>query len=188
MFPEFSFPTVMYGIETFLDSNARRSAVARPAIAGLYSVALGVSLGDRMRSFFVFVGDSCTYKVFGYEPDLKLVHAKNIANQQVISPIVATGRRGTSRLAGCTDDQFVSLHQTEQLHGNIFTAPRRAGNARCLGNVVSHGDGNSAQRLNALGQRVDNPGLFAEVFVVKEMELVKRGARDLPMVLFVHIA
>jgi hypothetical protein len=52
---------------------------------------------------------------------------------------------------------------------------------------VSHGDGHSSEGLDAFGQGIDNLGLFAEVLVEEKMELIKRGTRDLPMMLLVHV-
>ena len=64
---------------------------------------------QRTGSFFIFVGDTCTCDVFGHKPDLKLIHPENFADQQVVGSIVATCRRGPGRLAGCIDNQLVSL-------------------------------------------------------------------------------
>ena len=62
------------------------------------------------------------------------------------------------------------------------------GHARCLGNIVSHGDRDSAEGLNAFGQRIDELCLLSVVLVEEKVELVKRRSGDLPMVLLVHIA
>jgi hypothetical protein len=75
---------------------------------------------------------------------------------------------------GFLDDEFMRLQQTEHLHDNVFTAPRWAFNARCFGNIGSHGDGDSAEHLNAFGQWVDEFSLFAIVLVKEKMGLVKR--------------
>src|ERR1039457_5569966 len=185
MLPEFSFPTVMYGIKILLCAFVCGFTLT---LMKPYEVALSVSLDDGAGSLFLFIGNTCTRDLFVHKPDLQLVQTKNVADQQVIGSVVAASRCGSGRLAGCPNDEFVGLHQTEQLNGNVFTAPRRAGNARSFGNIVRHGDGNSAEGLNAFGQRVDKLSLFAVVLVEKKMELVERGTRDLPVVLFVHVA
>ena len=138
-----------------------------------------------MGSLFIFVGNSCTGELLVDEPDLQLVQTQNVAHQQVIGSVVAVGDCGVGRLTGFGDDEFVSLQQTEQLDGVLFTAAGRAGNARGFGNIGSHGDGDSAEGLNAFRQRIDQFRLFAVVLVEEKMKLVKRGARDLPVVLLI---
>ena len=52
---------------------------------------LAVSSHQRTGGLFIFIGDARTCDVFGHEPDLKLIHAENVADQQVVGSIVATG-------------------------------------------------------------------------------------------------
>ena len=66
-----------------------------------------------MGSLVVFVRDTGARELLGHKPDLKLVDTKNVANQQVIGSVVAACHRGSSRLASCINDEFVSLQQTE---------------------------------------------------------------------------
>jgi hypothetical protein len=148
---------------------------------------LSVSFDERIDSRFVLVDDTGTRQMFGYKPDLKLVPAKDGANQQVIGSVVAARRRGTSRLAAFVDDEFVRLQQTKQLNGRVFASSRHASDARCLGNIVSHGDGHSTERLNAFRQLIHKLRLLAEVLVEEKVELVKRRTGHLPMVLLVHV-
>ena len=53
---------------------------------------------------------------------------------------------------------------------------------------MSHGDGDSAEGVNAFGQRIDQLRLLAEVLVEEKVELVKRRPGDLPRMLLIHIA
>jgi len=53
------------------------------------------------------------------------------------------------RLARFINDELMSLQQTEQLHGRVFTAPRRAHNSGGFGHVVSHRYGDAAQIVAA---------------------------------------
>ncbi len=92
------------------------------------------------------------------------------------------------RLAGFCDDQLVSLQQAEQLHGGVFASPWHTSYARCLGNVVGHGNGDSAEGLYAFGQCIDKLRLLAEVLIEEKVELVKRRPGDLPMMFFIHVA
>jgi hypothetical protein len=112
---------------------------------------LGVSFDGRMRRLFVFVGQASARELFGHEPDLKLVPAQDVADQQIIGPIIAVRRCGMGRPAALIDDEFVSLQQAEQLNGGVLAPAGRASYARCLGNVVRHGDSDSAKGLNAFG-------------------------------------
>ena len=149
---------------------------------------LAVSSDQRTDSLFIFVRDTGACDVFGYKPDLKLIHPENFADQQVVGSIVATRRRGPGRLAGRIDDDFVGLQQSEDLNGSVFTAPGRAGDARGLGHIVGHGDGHSAEGLNALGQRIHHLHLLAVMFVEEEVQLIEGGSRHLPVMFLVHIA
>src|ERR1039458_5845921 len=69
-------------------AHAEVRAPHLPLRSGPYLVALSVGCGERMRSFFIFVGNTCTHNVFGNKPDLQLVPAKHVADQQVIGSIV----------------------------------------------------------------------------------------------------
>jgi hypothetical protein len=74
------------------------------------------------------------------------------------------------------------------LNRHFFPAARRPRDDRCLRDVGGHGDANAAQKLNSFGDRVDEFVLLAVMLVKEKMELVKRGAGDLPVVLLVHVA
>ena len=57
-----------------------------------------------------------------------------------------------------------------------------------LGYVAAHGDGDAAEKLDALGDGVDHLDLLVEVLVEEQMKLVEGRAGDLPVVLLVHVA
>ena len=82
------------GKPAFDRSGRSRSAQADLPICGSYEVALGASLDDRMGNLFIRVGNTCARDLFGHKPDLKFVHTKDVANQQVIRSGVAAFSRG----------------------------------------------------------------------------------------------
>ena len=66
--------------------------------------------------------------------------------------------------------------------------PRGGWGIGYLGDVVAHGDGDAAEKLDALGDGVHDFDLLFEVLIEEEMELVEGGAGDLPVMLLVHVA
>ena len=94
------------------------------------------------------------------EPDLELVRAEHVTNQQVIGSVVAALGRSAGRFARFTNNQFVGLQQAEQLDGGALPATRRTGNEGDFGHIRRHGDSYAAERLNALSQGVYDHSLF----------------------------
>ena len=72
--------------------------------------------------------------------------------------------------------------------GDFFPAAGRTRNDRRFRNVRRHGDAHAAEELNPLGDGVDEFVLLSVVLVKEQMQLVEGGARDLPVVLLVHVA
>ncbi len=132
--------------------------------------------------------DSGSNELLGDEPHLKFVRPENLADQKIVGAIVAVLFGGFGRFASFFDDQFVCLKQPIQLHVHIFPAARRTLDARRLGDIGGHGDRNSAQCLNSLGDRVHQFHLLVEMFVEEKMKLIKRRAENLPVMFLVHIA
>ncbi len=54
--------------------------------------------------------------------------------------------------------------------------------------VAAHGDGDSAEELDALGDGVHHIDLLFKVLIEEEVELVEGGAAYLPVVFFIHVA
>src|SRR5579885_235634 len=82
----------------------------------------------------------------------------------------------------------MGLEEAGDLHGHFLTATRRARNLSCFGYIVGHGDADATQQLNAFGDTIDEFDLFAEMLIEKQMQLIKRFARDLPMMFFVQVS
>ncbi len=86
------------------------------------------------------------------------------------------------------EDELVRFEQARNLYRRFLAATRRPGNYCGLGNVRGHRQADAAQKLDALGDGVDQLILLAVVLVEKQVELVKGVPRDLPMMFLVHVA
>src|ERR1039458_442545 len=101
MLPEFSFPTVMYGIKILLCAFVCGFTLT---LMMPYEVALSVSLDDGAGSLFLFVGNTCTRDLFVHEPDLQLVQTERFFQMHLVhmrSRVVdgpALGRQANLRL------------------------------------------------------------------------------------------
>jgi len=121
------------------------------------------------------------------EPDLCLVDTDDVAHNQIVGSVITALGRHPGYDATFPQDNLVRLQQPRNLCPCLFTASRRAGNQRRLRDVGAHREAHAAQRLDALCNGIDADGLFPGVFVEEEMEIVKRRALHLPMVLLVQI-
>ena len=73
------------------------------------------------------------------------------------------------------------------LHRHLFAAPGRTRDDRRLRHVGRHRERHAPERLDALGQRVDQLVLLLVVLVEEEMQRVERRPRDLPVMLLVEV-
>src|SRR5689334_12570706 len=126
--------------------------------------------------------------MFGDEPDLKLVGANDVTYEEVIRAIVACFRSLFGHSARLFEENFVSFEKARNLNGHFFASTGRTGNDSCFGNVRRHGETNAAQKLDTLGNGVNEFVLFFVMLVEEKMELVKSVACDLPVMLFVEVA
>src|SRR6266705_4085463 len=85
-------------------------------------------------------------------------------------------------------NHFVSFEKTRDLYRCFLPATRRPRDHSCLGHVCGHCKADAAQQLNPLGDLIHEFVLLPVMLIKEQMELVKRMARDLPVMFFVHIA
>src|SRR6266550_5819006 len=126
-------------------------------------------------------------QVLADEPGLQLVGPEDVADDKVVGALIAGVAGGFGDVEATLDDDLVGLEEAGDLDGHLFPASRRALDAGGLGYVAAHGDGDAAEKLDALGDGVDHFDLLVEVLVEEEVKLVEGGAGDLPVVLFVHV-
>src|SRR5215468_6576572 len=126
--------------------------------------------------------------VFRDEPHLQFVSPDDVADQQIIGPIVARLGGATSHRAGFLDQDFVRVKQTRDLDRRLFAPAGRPRDERRLGDVVRHRDADTAEQLDTFRDRIDELVLLAGVLVEEQMELVEARTRNLPMVLLVEVA
>lgn len=126
--------------------------------------------------------------MFGEEPDLELVGPNDFADDEIVGAVIA----GVGRLLGhgmrFLENEFVGFEEAGDLHGGLFSSARWARDHRGFGDVGRHRKADSAEELNALGDGIYELVLFSVMLIEEQVELVKGVARDLPVVLFVHVA
>ncbi len=86
------------------------------------------------------------------------------------------------------EHNLVAVQEPRDLDRRLLSTLRRTRNQRHLGHIRSHGDADTAQRLDALGDGVHELRLFLKVLIEEQMKLIEGRARNLPMVLLVEIA
>src|SRR5579875_1217352 len=112
--------TMLLNISSGVDAPSRN----RCAASGIVDAA--VAGGGHLRGFFRFTSlHAGGSELFGDEPHLKFVGAKNVADQQVVGPVIAGLGGPLGGLARLRDDLLVRLQQPEQLRVGIFAAARR---------------------------------------------------------------
>ena len=122
------------------------------------------------------------------EPDLLFVPADDVGHQKVVGPVVAGLRGQAGHGARLLEDDLVRVEQPRHLHRYFLPPLRRTGDDRRLGDVGRHREADPAEHLDPLGEHVDQFVLLLVVLVVEEVQLVEGRARDLPVVLLVHVA
>jgi [CysO sulfur-carrier protein]-S-L-cysteine hydrolase len=125
--------------------------------------------------------------VFRHEPGLKLIGANDLADDQVIRAVV-TGISGLSgECARFLQDNLVSFQDPGDLNRNFLAAARGPGDDGRFDHIVSHGDADAAEKLNALGDAIDELRLLAKMFIEEQVELVKSVAGNLPVMFLVEV-
>src|SRR5579863_318210 len=99
------------------------------------------------------------------EPQLQFVGTQDLANNDVVGTIVAKFIGTPRQSTAMSDDDLMGIQKTRDLHGNFFPAARRTLNAGGLSNIGSHGDRDSAEQLNALGNQIHQFDLLVKVFI-----------------------
>jgi hypothetical protein len=127
-------------------------------------------------------------QMFAEEPDLKLVGAKDLTDDQVIRPIVANFGSAAPKRSSQADDDSVGIEQSRQLNRDLFPSPWRPFDPGGLRHIRRHRQAYSPEQLNTFGDRVNQLDLLAIVFVVQQMELIESRTGNLPVRLFVQVA
>ncbi len=79
------------------------------------------------------------------------------------------------------------MEESGDLYRHLLSSPWETGNDRRLCHIVCHRETDSTERLNSFRHGVYEFALFLVMFVVEQMELVKRRAGHLPVMLLVHV-
>src|SRR5215471_14374359 len=120
-------------------------------------------------------------KMFAQKPDLKFIRPQDFADNEVVGAIIAESGSAPRQRASVTDDYLVSVKQPRQLDWNLFAPARRPLDLRGFSNIGSHRDTDATQQLDPFRNRVNQLGLLLVMFVIEQMQLIKRRAGDLPV-------
>src|SRR3954452_21100312 len=148
----------------------------------------GIALprGFEARSAVRVVDQRDVDEVLGEEPDLQLVPAQDVAHQQVVRAPVLRFVGRVDRVARLADDRLVPAEQARDHRRDLLGPVRRALDLRQLGGVARVANRDPAERLDTLGEQVDQLELLLGVLVEQQMQLVEGGAGDEPGVLLVE--
>ena len=111
-----------------------------------------------------------------------------LTDDQIVSAIVAHLIGAPSQIAAVANNDLMRVQKKREAPGTSFPSPGRPLNARCLGDVMCHGDGDSAQQLDAFGKLIHNLHLLGKMFVEQKMQLIKSRPGHLPVRLLIPIA
>src|ERR1035437_2730590 len=115
------------------------------------------------------------------KPDLFFVFANHFAHERVVGSRIAVLFRIFSENSRLFQNDFVRVDQAGKLNVGGLATTRRTLGFCYLSNILRHRDGSPAQTLNSLGESVGKFSLNFVVNVEEQMELVKSGARNLPV-------
>jgi len=121
------------------------------------------------------------HQVFAEEPALQFIGAKHVTDDQVIGTVVAYFISPFRQFAAVPDDDLVGVQKTGNLNWNFFPAPRWALDARRLGDVGSHGNRDSPEKLNSFRNGIHKFRLFSVMLVEQQMELIESWSGNLPV-------
>lgn len=128
------------------------------------------------------------YQVLGNEPDLEFVGADHIADEQVVSALIAGFGGLASAATRFAQDDLVSFDETRNLSGDFFPFFGRTRNLCQFDDIGSGRNTDTAEQLDTLGKHVDDFVLFGSVLVEEFVKREKGRAGDLPMVFLVEVA
>jgi len=81
----------------------------------------------------------------------------------------------------------MGMKESSDLYRHLLSSARETRNDRRLCHIMCHRETDPAERLNSFRQGVHEFALFLVVLVVEQMQLIKRWAGHLPVMLFVHV-
>src|SRR6476661_6618093 len=122
------------------------------------------------------------------EPHLELVGPDDVADQQIVSPVVSrlVGLAGGFPAEG--QNQLVGLEQPGDLYRHFLPTARRTRNAGLFRDIGAHRQADTPEQLDPLGDLVHQLVLLLVMLVEQQVELVKRVPDDLPVRLLVEIS
>ena len=127
-------------------------------------------------------------KMLGKKEDVHLVCPNHIADDQIVGPVIAVLARLPRRPAGLDENLFMRVEQSGDLPRHRFATLWRPLDRTRLGHIVRRRKRNTAECDDAFGQLVHQLDLLVVVLIKEEMQLVKGGAGDLPVMLFIQVA
>src|ERR1700730_9295624 len=119
-----------------------------------------MSRGSRRAPVRIAVGE-----MLGEKPRVHLVVRYYVADDQIVSPVIAVFARLLRRPSRLEEDLFMCVEQPRDLSRHRFTAFGRTCDRAHLRYVMRRREWDTAERGDAFGQSVHQPDLLGIVFV-----------------------
>src|ERR1700756_4751809 len=127
--------------------------------------SLGRGLSRLSRARFDGMHQWNIYQMLAQKPHLQFVGTQNIADYQVIRAVVAQFGSASRQLPAVANNNLMRVQQTRNLNRRFLSAAWWTFDARGLGNIGGHGQRNSAEQLDALGDLIDDLHLLVIMLV-----------------------
>jgi len=127
-------------------------------------------------------------QMLGDEPDLELVGPDHVADEDIVGAVIAGFGGLMGHRARLQQNDLVRMEQARDLDGHLFATPGWTRDQSHLRHVGRHGDADTAQHHDPLGDQVHQLALLVEVLVEQQVQRVEGGAGYLPVVLLVQVA
>src|SRR5258706_3598422 len=177
-------------IEAVIQAGA--TTINLPDTVAMRSIALTCHLtviwSHDLRRASTCLNDRDVDDVFGDEPYLTFVASDDPTDNQIVRAIISSFSRPACHRASLLQHDLVRVQQARDLDWHFLPPLRRPRNKRRLCDIVRHRNAHAAEQLNALGHSVDHLVLLVIVLIEEEMELIERGAGNLPVMFLVQVA
>ena len=126
--------------------------------------------------------------MLGDEPDLQLIAPNDLADKQVVCPVVTGVGCPPCHSASLLQDNFMGMEQAGNLDGHFLASFWWTRNRCGIGDVGGDRNADAAEKLNTFSNLVDKIVLLLIMLVKQQVQLIERRPCHLPVVLLVQVA